>query len=205
MPSRRTIMCLDRRLFDFARSWKLGGTGFLTMLALAGTDLGSRPLLAQTGDGGTRERPDLATRPELAATYLLDAIRQGLQTGHLERFGDYLATDFSDRMPDGTSVGREGVIVKLQVALQVASSRTGPLQLEGLSGLSDFQWVNIETKVVPGIGAEISAQADASGGTAVLTGTPRVTFFLEKRATGWLVASSRGLASLAEAIQSAFR
>ncbi len=104
-------------------------------------------LLAQRDRDGARERSRLLSDPEFAATYVLDVIRQGIQSGHVERTFGVLDPSYAEEPGQGRRVGRTELMSRLRQAIQRAQNRPRPEGYEYLSGLYDFGSNDIEGSI----------------------------------------------------------
>lgn len=160
------------------------------------------PLSAQNIGDGARELSRRVTDEKLEIGFILDVIRQGIQSGHIERIPDYLDAAYTDHEPDASQdSSRRDVIERLRSVLENTQGRARPPGLERLSGLFDFGWSDIEIETNLETDGSGTATAQALGSTPGMNEKVRVLFHLQKTVEGWRIMNSEKLMVLLAALE----
>jgi hypothetical protein len=148
-------------------------------------------------DDAVRERSRLLSDPELAATFVLDVIRQGIQTGNVERMLGVFDPAYYEEVPArGKRLGRVDLVTRLKEAIGRAESRRPPQGYEHLSGLYDFGWSDIEIHISQGSDGLTEATVHVQGSSARMSSKVRVMFRLRRSTVGWKIVTSRRFSEL---------
>lgn len=185
-----------------ARSTRLWGMRSLSYAVVAVFFLTSS-VPAQDNSEGARERSRRATDDKLEIGFILDVIRQGIQSGRIERIPDFLDGAYTDQDSVTPQKGsRLDVIERLARAVKRAQANClQPPALENLVGLVEFGWRDVEIEMSEGAAARTAAVVRALGSTPKMGKRVQVVFRLRKGPGGWTVEGSEGFLVLITALE----